>query len=76
MFKKIKSFFDRAEDKTRFALSRVPIIYALIGAVGIILMWKGVGNCRVIPYSLWSYIFYTWHPDLVEHWASRIVLYR
>ena len=36
------SFFDRLEDKIRARLSRAPILYALIGAVGIILMWKGV----------------------------------
>lgn len=36
------SFFDRLEDRARFRLSRNPILYALIGSVGIILMWKGV----------------------------------
>lgn len=42
MVKKIFSFFDKLEDKIRIHLSRHPIIYALIGAVGIILVWKGV----------------------------------
>lgn len=40
--KRIAGFFDRLEDKARFRLSRRPILYALIGAVGVILMWKGV----------------------------------
>ncbi len=42
MVKKIVSFFDKLEDKIRARLSHAPIFYALIGAVGIILMWKGV----------------------------------
>lgn len=40
--KGILRFFDRFEDKVREALSHAPIAYALIGAVGIVLFWKGV----------------------------------
>jgi hypothetical protein len=42
MFKKFLSFFDKLEDYVRINLSHTPIIYALVGAVGIILLWKGV----------------------------------
>jgi hypothetical protein len=35
-------FFDKLEDKLRGRLSRRPIVYALIGGVGIVLFWKGV----------------------------------
>ncbi|MDB5224994.1 MAG: hypothetical protein JWO43_616 [Candidatus Adlerbacteria bacterium] len=42
LFKKIVTFFDKLEDKVRFHLSRWPIVYALIGGVGIVLFWKGV----------------------------------
>lgn len=42
MFKRIASFFDKLEDSTRFRLSRHPVLYALVGAVGIVLVWKGV----------------------------------
>jgi hypothetical protein len=42
MVKKIATFFDRLEDKVRIRLSHSPILYALVGAVGIILLWKGV----------------------------------
>jgi hypothetical protein len=42
VFKKIFSFFDKLEDRIRFRLSRRPVLYALIGAIGIILVWKGV----------------------------------
>lgn len=42
MFSAIVTFFDALEDRIRFFLSRYPIIYAFVGAVGIILVWKGV----------------------------------
>ena len=42
MPKKLFTFFDRLEDKIRIKLSHWPITYALIGAIGIILLWKGV----------------------------------
>ena len=38
----IIKFFDRLEDKIRARLSRVPVLYALIGGVGVILFWRGV----------------------------------
>lgn len=42
MWDKIERYFDRLEDRIRFKLSRYPILYALVGAIGIILVWKGV----------------------------------
>ncbi len=38
----IIKFFDRLEDKIRRRLSRHPIVYAFVGSVGIILLWRGV----------------------------------
>ncbi|HVV15118.1 MAG TPA: hypothetical protein VHD55_01830 [Candidatus Paceibacterota bacterium] len=35
-------FFDKLEDTLRARLSHRPILYALIGGVGIVLFWKGV----------------------------------
>lgn len=35
-------FFDKLEDKVRIRLSHYPILYSLVGAVGIVLVWKGV----------------------------------
>ena len=50
MVKKIFTFFDKLEDHVRINLSHTPIIYALVGAVGIILLWKGVWEvAEVIP---------------------------
>lgn len=39
---KIVTFFDKLEDKIRIRLSHRPILYAIIGGVGIVLFWKGV----------------------------------
>jgi hypothetical protein len=42
MTKKILSFFDKLEDKTRARLSHQPMLYAFLGGVGIVLFWRGV----------------------------------
>lgn len=42
MIRKVIRFFDRLEDRVRARLSRNPILYSLIGGVGIVLFWKGV----------------------------------
>lgn len=41
-FKRIYNFFDKLEDKIRVRLTHLPIIYALIGSVGIVLIWRGI----------------------------------
>lgn len=40
--KNILRFFDLLEDKIRHRLSHWPILYALVGIVGIVLAWRGV----------------------------------
>lgn len=42
LFDKIYKFFDLLEDKIRRWLSRWPLLYALVGIVGIVLVWRGV----------------------------------
>lgn len=39
---KIIQFFDKLEDKIRGKLSHYPILYAIIGGVGVVLFWRGV----------------------------------
>ncbi len=39
---KVVRFFDKLEDRVRMSLSRMPIVYTLIGGVAIVLFWKGV----------------------------------
>ena len=41
---KIFEWFDKLEDKTRYQLSRKPVLYAFVGGVGIVLFWRGVWN--------------------------------
>lgn len=35
-------FFDKLEDKIRGFLSHYPILYALIGGIGVVLFWRGI----------------------------------
>jgi len=40
--KLIIKFFDKLENKIRGKLSHYPILYAFIGAIGIVIFWRGV----------------------------------
>jgi MFS superfamily sulfate permease-like transporter len=42
MFSKILNYFDRLEDRIRLRLSHHPIVYTFIGAIAIVLFWRGV----------------------------------
>ena len=51
MIKKIVHFFDLLEDRIRAKLSRRPVLYTFIGAVGIVLFWRGVERTAdMIPF--------------------------
>ena len=40
--KTILDLFDKLEDKIRHHLSHYPIIYALVGFIGVVLTWRGI----------------------------------
>ncbi len=40
--RKIVRFFDKIEDGIRHILSKSPIIYAVIGGIGVVSFWRGV----------------------------------
>jgi sensor histidine kinase YesM len=42
MVRHILDFFDKLEDVIRHALSRRPLLYALVGGTGVVLFWRGV----------------------------------
>ncbi|MCC7160462.1 hypothetical protein IT399_01950 [Candidatus Nomurabacteria bacterium] len=42
IIKKIVKLFDKLEDKIRGKLSHYPILYAIIGGIGVVLFWRGV----------------------------------
>lgn len=37
-----KGFFDKLEDRVRGRLSHAPILYAIVGGIGVVLFWRGV----------------------------------
>jgi hypothetical protein len=40
--KKIFRFFDLLEDRIRHNLSHFPLLYALVGFIGVVLIWRGI----------------------------------
>lgn len=42
VFKNVYKFFDHLEIKIRHGLSRWPLVYAFIGSIGVVLIWRGV----------------------------------
>lgn len=41
---RLYTFFDKMEDSLRSRLSRLPIVYAIIGGTSVVLFWRGVWN--------------------------------
>src|SRR3989338_440957 len=57
---KIIKFFDRLEDKTRGHLSRVPIFYAIVGGITVVIFWRGVwdlADALEVKGGIWAIIF-------------------
>lgn len=42
LIKGFVKYFDHFETKIRHNLSRVPIFYAFLGSIGVVLIWRGV----------------------------------
>ena len=42
LIKIIVRIFDKLEDKIRGKLSHHPVLYALIGGIGVVLFWRGI----------------------------------
>lgn len=52
-FYKIYKYFDKIEDKIRRKLIKSPIIYAFIGSLGVVMIWRGlwgIADELYIPY--------------------------
>ncbi len=52
MFKKIIQYFDKLEDKIREHLSKYPIVYALIGGISVIMLWRAIWGTLDILYTI------------------------
>ena len=56
----IVKFFDAIEDRTRAKLSRVPIVYGIIGGVAIVMFWRGVWHSADLleqSGAPWAFLF-------------------
>lgn len=62
MVRYVLDFFDKLEDVIRHALSRRPLLYALIGGTGVVLFWRGIWHLAdwvlltyfVLPVGPWD----------------------
>lgn len=58
--RKIFHFFDKIEDATREHLSTMPIFYAIIGGITIVIFWRGIWDVADHLESLggiWAFLF-------------------
>lgn len=46
IFKKIYKFFDKLEDRIRGKLTHHPLIYAFLGSIGIVSIWRGIWHIQ------------------------------
>ncbi len=42
IYKRVYSFFDKLEDKVRGKLTHYPLVYAFLGSIGIVSIWRGI----------------------------------
>lgn len=42
IYNQVYKFFDKLEDKVRSKLTHYPLVYAFIGSVGIVSIWRGI----------------------------------
>jgi len=57
---KIVRFFDRLEDKTREHLSTIPIVYAVVGGITIVVFWRGIWEIAdnlALMGGFWGFVF-------------------
>lgn len=68
IFKKAINFFDRLEDRIRGKLSKFPIVYGLVGGVGIVLFWRGIWYLADVAFA----VIARWHSVDVRDGAMAI----
>jgi uncharacterized protein YneF (UPF0154 family) len=74
IMKKIVKFFDHLEDHIRGFFSHMPIGYAFIGSIVMILFWRGVwhtGDILQEKGGIWGFLFYE---PVTIIWTTIIML--
>ena len=59
LYKSVYKYFNKLEDKIRVKLAHYPIIYALIGSIGIVSIWRGIWHISDdFHMSGWASLFF------------------
>lgn len=58
------NFFDKLEDSVRGHLSRYPIIYSIVGGIGIVLFWRGVWETAEILSEMHPFLELFFYPPI------------
>ncbi len=69
--KKIYSFFDKLEDRTRGHLSRHPITYSILGSIFLVLLWRGIWHTAdILEHSGGKVGAFLFHPFISATWST------
>jgi len=74
MFKAITNYFDKLEDRVRMRLSHRSIIYAFIGGMGTILIWRGIWHSADILMTKGGFLGWFFYEPITIVWTSLILL--
>ncbi len=74
MFKSIVSYFDKLEDRVRIRLSHRSIIYAFVGGMGTILLWRGIWHTADILMARGGFLGWFFYEPVTVIWSSLILL--
>lgn len=74
MMNRVVSYFDKFEDRIRGHLSRYPIIYSIIGGIGIVLFWRGVWNTADLLQGMGGFLGFVFYEPVSLLIVSTILL--
>jgi hypothetical protein len=72
--KKIIKFFDHLEDHIRGFFSRIPIGYAFVGSVFMILFWRGVWHTGDILQAKGGILGFLFYEPVTIIWTTALML--
>lgn len=74
MFKGVVNYFDRLEDRVRMRLSHRSIVYAFIGGMGTILLWRGIWHSADILMEKGGFLGWFFYEPITIVWSAIILL--